>query len=297
MSTSHPKRRASAAEPSLSIAERISRTLPELSASHRLMADYVLAKPFKVATMSIDEFAQACGVSVATANRFARRLGLPGYPQFRAQLAQGFEDALAPVERLRLERSRNASSLDIFAASLYEDQRNFELTRMSLSAEQCEKAVQAILDAQRVFILGFGASGFLSGLLQRDLSLHCPMVENLAGPGGVSHAARQLSRLRGGDLVIAIAFPRYLADTITLAKATRVAGVTLLAITDKPTSPLSPLSDICLYAHCQRQYLSNSETAALGIIEALAAAVAHRSTDSLQAAARLTESVMPWLIH
>lgn len=284
-------------EPNPSIAERIAQTLPGLSMSHRRMADYVLAKPFKVATMTIDEFAQACEVSIATANRFARKLGLPGYPQFRTQLAQGFEDALAPVERLRLERSRSASSADIFAASLYEDQRNFELTRMALSAEQCEKAVQAILEAQRIFIIGFGASGFLSGLLQRDLSLHCPMVENLAGPGGVSHAARQMSRMKSGDLAIAIAFPRYLADTVTLAKAAKAAGVTLLAITDKPTSPLSPLADICLYAHSQRQYLSNSETAALGIIEALAAAVAHRSKDSLQAAAQLTESVMPWLIY
>jgi DNA-binding MurR/RpiR family transcriptional regulator len=283
--------------PSISIAERIAQAMPTLSASHRRMADYVLARPFKAATMSIDELALECEVSIATANRFARTLGLPGYAQFRAQLAQGFEEALEPVERLRLERSKSASSFDIFAASLYEDQRNFELTRKSLSAEQCEKAVQAVLNAERIFIIGFGSSGFLGGLLQRGLSLHCPMVECLAGPGGVSHAARELSRMRAGDLVIAIAYPRYLADTITLAKAAKSAGITLLGLTDKPTSPLAPLADICLYAHSQRQLLSNSETAVLGLIEALSAAVAHQSKDSLTTAALLTESVMPWLIY
>lgn len=283
--------------PSISIAERIAQAMPTLSASHRRMADYVLARPFKAATMSIDELALECEVSIATANRFARTLGLPGYAQFRAQLAQGFEEALEPVERLRLERSKSASSFDVFAASLYEDQRNFELTRKSLSAEQCEKAVQAVLNAERIFIIGFGSSGFLGGLLQRGLSLHCPMVECLAGPGGVSHAARELSRMRAGDLVIAIAYPRYLADTITLAKAAKSAGITLLGLTDKPTSPLAPLADICLYAHSQRQLLSNSETAVLGLIEALSAAVAHQSKDSLTTAALLTESVMPWLIY
>ncbi|MBU6493413.1 MAG: MurR/RpiR family transcriptional regulator [Burkholderiales bacterium] len=281
----------------LSVVERIAQTLPNLSESHRRLADYVLAKPFKVAIMTIDEFAGACQVSNATANRFVRALGLPGYPQFRALLAQGFEEALAPVERLRLERTRAASSADIFAASLYEDQRNFELTRMSLSAEQCEKAVQAVLDAKRIFIIGFGSSGFLGGLLQRNLGVHCDMVQNLATPGGVSEAARQTSRLKKGDLVIAICFPRYLADTITLAKAAKSAGIDVLAITDKPTSPLSAHADICLYAHSDRQYLSNSETAALGIIEALSAAVAHRSKDSLNDVAQLTESVMPWLTH
>jgi len=279
------------------IAERISSVMQALSASHRRMADYVLAHPFKVATMSIDEFALQCKVSIATANRFARALGLPGYPQFRAELARGFEAALEPVERLRLERGKAASAADIFAASLYEDQRNFELTRLALSEEACEKAVQAVLNAQRVFIIGFGSSGFLAGLLQRGLSLHCDMVESLAGPGGVSHAARELSRIRAHDLVIAIAFPRYLADTITLAKSAKAAGVTVLALTDKPSSPLVPLADICLYAHSQRQLLSNSETAALGLIEALSAAVAHQSRHSVTAAALLAESVMPWLFH
>jgi DNA-binding MurR/RpiR family transcriptional regulator len=278
-----------------SVVERISGMLPTLSDAHRRLADYVLARPLKVAVMTIDEFASACELSNATANRFVRKLGLPGYPQFRALLAQGFEDALAPVERLRLERSRSASAADIFAASLYEDQRNFELTRMSLSAEQCENAVRAVMDAKRIFIIGFGSSGFLAGLLQRNLVVHRDTVQSLATPGGISDAARQASRMRSGDLVIAICFPRYLADTITLVKTVRANGVSVLALTDKPTSPLATHADICLYAHSERQYLSNSETAALGLIEGLSAAVAHRASDSLTDVARLTESVMPWL--
>ena len=219
------------------------------------------------------------------------------YPQFRALLAQGFEEALAPVERLRLERSRTASAADIFAASLYEDQRNFELTRMSLSAEQCEKAVQAVIGAQRIFIIGFGSSGYLSGLLQRNLAVHCDLVQSLATLGGVSETARQASRLRKGDLVIAICFPRYLADTVALVKTVRANGISVLGLTDKPTSPLAKHADICLYARSERQYLSNSETAVLGLIEALSAAVAHRCADSLKDVAQLTESVMPWLTH
>lgn len=280
-----------------SVVERISAMLPSLSDAHRRLADYVLARPLKVAVMTIDEFASACELSNATANRFVRKLGLPGYPQFRALLAQGFEDALAPVERMRLERSRSASAADIFAASLYEDQRNFERTRMALSAEQCEKAVQAVLDAKRIFIIGFGSSGFLAGLLHRNLIVHCDTVQSLATPGGVSAAARQAARMRDGDLVIAICFPRYLTDTVSLVKTVRANGISVLALTDKASSPVAKHADICLYARSERQYLSNSETAVLGLIEALSAAVAHRSADSLTDVARLTESVMPWLIQ
>ena len=79
------------------ITERIARGYPELSTAHRKAADFVLAHPFRAATMTIDELAGAVGMSVATANRFARALGFDGYPQFRSELVRAFESALAPV--------------------------------------------------------------------------------------------------------------------------------------------------------------------------------------------------------
>jgi len=280
-----------------SIAGRIARAQPAFSRMQHGMAEYVLAHQFRVATMTIDEFAAAAGVSVASANRFAKALGLPGYPQFRAELARGFEAALEPVEKLRTELAHPASAAQIFAASLEEDARNAQRTLQSLDAEACERAVQAVLQAQRVFIIGFGASGFLAGLLHRALCMHLSMVESLASAGGVSHAARRLSRLAPGDLVIAIGFPRYLADTVTLAREARQAGAPVLVLTDKPTSPLAPHASVALYAHSARQLSPNAETAALGLIEALSAAVAYRAKNSVAAAAGVTESVMPWLIH
>ncbi|MCV6808064.1 MurR/RpiR family transcriptional regulator, partial [Achromobacter ruhlandii] len=114
---------------------------------------------------------------------------------------------------------------------------------------------------------------------------------------GVSHAARQMSRMTSKDLVIAIGFPRYLADTVTLAGAAKQAGVPVLVLTDKPTSPLAPTASVVLYAVSTRQLIPNSETAALGLIEALSAAVAYRAKNSVAAAAGVTQSVMPWLIH
>lgn len=281
----------------LSVAARIARAQPAFSPMQHRMAEYVLAHQFRVATMTIDEFAAAAGVSVASANRFARALDLPGYPQFRAELARGFEEALAPVEKLRVELAHSATASQIMAAALEEDILNAQRTLQALDADACERAVDIVLNAERVFIIGFGASGFLAGLLQRGLCMHLHSCESLAGPGGVSHAARQMARMTSRDLVIAIAFPRYLADTVTLSKAAQQAGVPVLVLTDKATSPLAPLANVALYTHSARQLSSNSETAALGLIEGLSAAVAHRSKNSIQAAAGVTQSVMPWLIH
>ncbi|MBG6073771.1 MULTISPECIES: MurR/RpiR family transcriptional regulator [unclassified Polaromonas] len=277
------------------MAQRIARVLPELSRSHRQMADYVLDHPLKAATMPIDELAATVGVSVATANRFARALEFEGYSQFRAALVLGFEATLAPVEKLRSQLEHPTTVADVFANALQESQRNVEMTRQALDAKSCEQAVEVILNAQRIYIIGFGASSWLGGLLQRNLDLYCNNVQLLASIESSSYSARVLTRLRSSDLLIAIAFPRYFSDTILLVRRAREADVPVLALTDRVTSPLAPLASVALYAHTESQYFANSEATVLALIEALCSAVAYRAKDSLKAATQLAESVLPWL--
>ena len=279
----------------LSISERIARSLPTLTPAHQRMAGYVLDNLFRAATMRIDEFATAVDVSVATANRFARALGFEGYPQFRAELVRGFEATLAPVERLRTELERPSSVADVIAAALEDGARNLDATRRALDADACERAVDAILGAERVYIMGFGASGFLAGLLQHGLEMHCRMVTSVSNAGGASHAARQLFKLQPQDLVIVIAFPRYVADSMLLAQRVKSHGGRLLALTDGPTSPLAPLADIALYANAGNRLSANSDATVLALIEALCGAVAYRSARSVKAAAQMTEFLLPWL--
>jgi len=277
------------------IAARIARALPALTPAHRRMASYVQANPFRAATMRIDEFADAVAVSVATANRFARALGFDGYPQFRAELVRGFEATLAPVESLRTELERPATAAEVIAASLEADMRNLEATRRRLDAEACERAVQAIVGAERIFVVGFGASGFLAGLLQHGLDMSCRTVISVSGAGGASTAARQLYKLTRQDLLIVIGFPRYVADTVAIARRAHAQGCRILALTDGPTSPLAPLADIALYAQTGRQLSANSDAAVLALVEALCGAVAHRAEHTVKSAADMTEFLLPWL--
>src|SRR3546814_3826832 len=146
-----------------SVAARFARAQPNLSRALHRMAEYVLAHQFRVATMAIDEFAAAVGVAVASANRFARELDLPGYPQFRAELARGFESVLEPVEKLRVELAHSATAAQVMAATLEEDIRNAQRTLQALDADACQRAVDIVLADERVLISGFGASGDRKG--------------------------------------------------------------------------------------------------------------------------------------
>ena len=109
--------------------------------------------------------------------------------------------------------------------TLADTARNLEATRQALDARACVQAVNAILKAQRIYVIGYGASSWLGGLLTRNLDRYCENVQLLASIESSSYVARMLSRLKARDLVIAIAFPRYFSDTVLLARRVHEAGV------------------------------------------------------------------------
>lgn len=278
-----------------SVNARIGQHYLTLSKAHRKTADYVLSNVFRSATMSIDELANAVGISIATANRFARALGYDGYPQFRAELVSGFEAMLAPIDNLRNEVQRPSSSAEIMAGLLNEDISNLEATRRSLSPEQCNAAVRMIAKAERIFIVGYGASSFLAGLMAHGLEAYCQTLQCSIGAGGPSNVARQLFKYGKKDLVIGISFPRYSDDTVTLLKQVKKKNIPILCITDGPKSPLASLSELTLYAQTRRQFSPNSEGAALCLIEALCSAIAHQTKSAVHSASEMTSFMLPWI--
>ncbi|WP_233851022.1 MurR/RpiR family transcriptional regulator [Paraburkholderia sp. HD33-4] len=289
----HPSAVSNPAEQA--IAARLTAAMPTLTPIHQRMGEYVLANLFRAATMRIDELASVVGASVASANRFARALGFDGYPQFREALVRGFEATLAPVERLRSAQETLAAGDDLIDASLEQAANNLHATRTSIDRATADAAVDAIIAARRVFVIGFGASAFLAGLMEHGLLPYHDNVQSLALNGGPSHAARHLAGSGKGDLVIGIAFPRYVEDTIELARRASERGARVLALTDGPRSPLVRFADLALYVRTDRRLASNADSAVLAVIEALCDAVAYRAQRSVKAAAEVSEFVLPWL--
>ncbi|MBN3816516.1 MurR/RpiR family transcriptional regulator [Paraburkholderia sp. Se-20369] len=274
---------------------RIARLMPTLTPAHRRVAEFVRTNLVRAATMRIDEFAAAVDVSVATANRFARALGFDGYPQFRASLVPDLEAIFAPVERLRSALESSAPGAQALGAALAREAENIDACCRALDQHAGERAVQAIVDADRVFILGYGSSGYLASLMEHGLHPYRSNVQALSVGGGPEHAARQLFDVTARDLVVAIAFPRYVRDTITLAERAHERGARLLALTDSPASPLTGFADVSLFVDAKRQLTACSNATILAHIEALCDAVASCRPESAASSKRMTEFALPWI--
>jgi len=203
--------------------------------------------------MRIDELADAVGASVATANRFARALGFDGYPAFRGALVRGFEATLAPVERLRSAQESPASGDELLGASLEQAAVNLRLTRTDINGAAADAAVEAILAAPprvRARSRLKRISGWADGAWSDALSQQCAIACVRWRP---THAARRLFSAGEGDLVIGIAFPRYVDDTIQLARRAASLGARVLALTDSVNSPLGQFADLTLCVRSERR--------------------------------------------
>jgi DNA-binding MurR/RpiR family transcriptional regulator len=278
------------------VAERIAESYPSLSDALRTFADFVLSEPMKVAQMSINETVDASGVSVATANRFARKLGFEGYAQFRTEVIRGFEAMLAPVERLKHTISVGSSIHEVLMSSLEEDIENLRQSLRNLDPARAEQAVSMLTVAERIFVIAFDNAAALADVFAHRLDLAGKDVRIIDNGGGKISAARYLSRFGARDLAVAIAFPRYLRDTVELAQAAHRRGIPILAITDQQTSPLVSLGTLTIYVQARRTIGSASDTAILGLLEALAAGVSSRSPGAAGAAQHFADFAYPWLI-
>jgi DNA-binding MurR/RpiR family transcriptional regulator len=274
-----------------SIAEAYT-NLPRLQ---QRFADYVLRRPFDVATGSIEEVALAADVSVATANRFASLVGYEGYPSFRADLLKVFKTVIEPVERLRNFKP-GARLSDTIGAVLAQSTSNLSITQDMLDAGQCDRMIQAVSSAERVYVVGFGSSSLLAQSASYLFDPYCANVHVIGGMGGAEQAVRRLSQLSSRDFVFGISFPRYSADTVRLLDFARQQGAIVAALTDSPLSPLVNLVDCVLYARADNGPQFNSNVAGLALLEGIAAALAQGrgQDDAVRKARDLTEQLMPY---
>lgn len=86
-------------------------------------------------------------------------------------------------------------------------------------------------------------------------------------------AAGRLMNIGKKDLLLAISFPRFASDAVTLTQYARDRGAHIVALTDSVASPLVALADDVLLAPCSHPVLSSSYAAAVVVAEALVASL------------------------
>ncbi|OFA03708.1 MurR/RpiR family transcriptional regulator [Duganella sp. HH101] len=273
----------------------LSGVLAEGSASNRSIADFVLRNPMRVTALKIDEMAEGCQVSTATISRFARDIGFVNYGAMRSAVAETLHSEMQPVDKLRHTIENREGSAWPGDQSMEYALANIAATRNAQSQAEMGLVVQKLSRARTVYVLGFGLSSHLAGLLSLHLQPFCSHVVEAAGQGGTEVAAGHLANIGANDVLVVISFPRYALDVIRLAQYARDHKACVISITDAPASPLVEVSEYVLYANSGHAVLPSSATAAVAVIEALAVSLMVSNKDNVEKAARLTEAISAYL--
>jgi DNA-binding MurR/RpiR family transcriptional regulator len=217
-----------------------------LSPKMARLAAYLDGHLVQAAFMSTRELAAATGVSLATVVRFPRALGYPNWEAMRASIQDRINFDLTGVERLQTLPGTNRTPALSLRRVIDADIENLRSLAQTFSETQLERFISVILDADRVTVLGTRFSRPLAVYFAYSLS------KVIANVDGVPHADSSLydrvQLMTERDVLIVIAFARYPADVIAVARFARTLGKRVLAITDSPLSPLLPLADVALFA-------------------------------------------------
>ncbi len=274
--------------------KRIGAQRDALSRSHRAVADFVLAHPFQAATLGIEDLADASGVSVATVNRFAREFGFPGFVAFRAECLRLYARALEPVEKVRRLEGGEDGALPLMRASLAAARDDVDRALDGLDAATCAQVADLLLEARRVFVVGFGVSSALARLAQQLFEQNLPVVELFDGTGGNERVIRRLGQVGAGDLVVGISLQRYSLFTVEVLRRARDAGARVACLTDYPDSPLVPLAEAALLSPSDHPVLHGSLAGTAAMIEAVSTVLVRRRSTGTSAR-KLTEDLLPYL--
>ncbi|MDP9108493.1 MAG: MurR/RpiR family transcriptional regulator [Pseudomonadota bacterium] len=265
------------------------------SVSYQRIANFLLRNQIRVTALGIEDLARSCGVSTATISRFAREMEFTNYAAMRNEVALTLQGVLQPVEKLRHSIERRSHVTSSAESSLEFAIANLEVSRQGLAAEHLQQIVQKLMRAKTVYVMGFGLSAHLAGMLALHLQPFCVHVVEVAGYGGSEVAAGHLANISTKDVLVAISFPRYASDAVRMTQFAHELGACVVSLTDSTASPLAALADHLLLAPSNHPILPSSSTAALAVIEALVSTLMASNKKNVEKAISLTQALSAYL--
>ena len=247
---------------------------PSFSKGQRTIAQFILKNYDKAAFMTAARLGEVTGVSESTVVRFAADRGYPG---MKKALQEIVRNRLTSVERIEATES-TMDGRDVLKAVLRADINNLQATLDEVDQDNFDQAVDMILSAKHIYIIGMRTSTTLADFLGIYLKLlldDVTVVKEIAA----REVYEQMLRIGEGDLIIGISYPRYSKRTISAMKFARDQGARCLGMTDSKVSPLNEISDVCLYAKSEMVSFLDSLVAPMSLINALIMAVGARDRE------------------
>jgi len=255
--------------PTTSTLDLVAAVSSELTPTERRVAEAVLAEPTLLAFGTVSDLADRVGTSRPSIVRFATKLGFGGYTELQQHVRRDLSHRLSrPSERIRSDGETEVPArvaINDAISSVFD----------ALDGERLAELAQPVARAEKVWILSGETSQAGAHALNSGLSMVRPGVRALE-----EHSyATDLSDVGPRDAAVVFDFFRYRKQVATAARVFVDAGVTVVAITDSPLSPLVELADTWVQIEVPAIGPFDSSVPVVAMCELLVARVARELHD------------------
>lgn len=270
--------------------EKIKEMIPKMSKGQKKISNYILTNYDKAAFMTAAELGREVGVSESTVVRYAMLLGYKGYPEFQKDVSKLVQKRLSSIEKIIIN-DINMSREDVLNKVVESDIRKLQQSLEMIDINIFEEAVDSILNADNIYIVGIRNCLPLAQMLSFNLNIMLDKVK-LITSNNVNEVFEQLIRISEKDVIIGISFPRYSMITLKAMEFANNRNAKVVTITDGINSPMNLYSSCNLFAKSELTSLMDSITAPMSIINAIIVAISIKKKDEVLETMDMIEKVM-----
>jgi DNA-binding MurR/RpiR family transcriptional regulator len=241
------------------------------SKGQKKIAQFITEHYDEAAFMTALRLGQAVGVSESTVVRFAAELGFDGYPRLQKAMQGLIRSRLTTLQRIEVSRARLRDD-EVLDDVMSYDVANIRQTLEEMPRDVFYSAVDAIVQARRVYIFGAGSCKSLASFAAYYLKMFLPNVQ-LITVSGQSEIFEEMINISEEDAIIGISFPRYSSRAVRTLHYAASKSAKVIAVTDTAASPIAKFASHLLLAHSDMASVVDSLTAPLSLLNALIVAV------------------------
>ncbi len=253
------------------VLNRINENYSRFSKGQKKLAVYIRSNPDSAVFMTAAKLGREVGISESTTVRFAAALGYKGFPDFKEALEEAVMSRMTSIRRL--EVTNNEIKKDrILDSILMADIENIKTTLEICDKDVFKNAVDTILSARKVYVIGIRSCAPLAQFLSLYLSQIIDEVV-LVSSNSINEIFEQMIKIGEEDVAIGISFPRYSMRTLKAIEFANKRNARIINITDSIHSPMNLYSSCNLLAKSDMASIVDSLVAPLSLINALLVAL------------------------
>ena len=253
------------------IITRINEHYSKMSKGQKAISAFIYDHYDQAVFMTAAKLGDTVGVSESTVVRYAMFIGYNGYPEFQRDLEDWVQNKINSVQKIGAKYGKSTQS-EILTSVLESDIEKLQDTIQHLDPVAFETAVDIILEARNVYVMGVRSCAPLADFLHFYLNMIRGNVI-LLNTTSVSETFEQMIRIDEQDAMVGISFPRYSMRTLKAMEFANDRNAKVIAVTDSVHSPMNLYSSCNLLARSDMVSIVDSLVAPLSVINALVVAM------------------------